>query len=122
MKAKISGLILVLVVVFSVPDTFGQQPERDTVSKIHKYVKVEVKGMACPFCAYGLEKQLKKINGAKEIYIDIQKGYATFRVSGKNDVTKEKLDKIVIDAGFKPGNITFSNKPFIKSIPEKIRK
>jgi mercuric ion binding protein len=110
------------MMMLGISDTSAQQTVKDTVPGNRKYVKVEVEGMACPFCAYGLEKQLKKIEGVEDVYIDIQEGQATFHVPGKSDITKEKLNKIVRDAGFKPGNITFSNKPFIESIPEKIRK
>lgn len=115
MKARVSFLTLILAMMFSISNSSAQQAVADTVPKNLKYVKVEVQGMACPFCAYGLEKQLKKIKGAKELYIDIQDGYATFYVPGKSDVTKKKLDKIVSDAGFEPGKITFSDKSFIKS-------
>lgn len=120
MKARVSFLILILAVMFSISNSSVQQPVTDTVPGNRKYVKVEVEGMACPFCAYGLEKQLKKIKGAKEVYIDIQEGSATFHVPGKSDISKEKLDKIVRDAGFKPGKITFSDVPFVKSVPDKI--
>ncbi len=69
---------------------------------------MEVDGLSCPFCTYGLEKKLKKIDGAKEVFIDLQAGEATFIVTKDKQPSKEKLEKIVKDAGFVPGKISFS--------------
>jgi len=33
-------------------------------------VTVSVDGMACPFCAYGVEKKLKRVVGVESITID----------------------------------------------------
>ena len=48
------------------------------------YVKVQVDGLSCPFCAYGLEKKLIKIKGAKDVLISVDDAYATFNVPKKN--------------------------------------
>lgn len=72
------------------------------------FVRVTVDGLSCPFCAYGLEKKLKKIDGAKEVFIDLQAGEATFIVTKDKQPSKEKLEKIVKDAGFVPRKISFS--------------
>ena len=36
--------------------------------------KLRVDGLACPFCAYGIEKQLSRIEGVKQIEVDIRTG------------------------------------------------
>ncbi len=77
------------------------------------YVKVEVKGLACPFCAYGLEKKLKDLDGVETIKIDVEEGFAYLTVLKSKKPTKETLEKIVTDAGFTPSSIVFSEKPFI---------
>ncbi len=56
----------------------------------HLYVKIEVDGLSCPFCAFGLKKKLKKIEGV------------------------EKVDVSVKNAGFTPREISFSSIPFKK--------
>ncbi len=33
--------------------------------------KLRVDGLACPFCAYGIEKQLSKLEGVERIDVDI---------------------------------------------------
>ena len=72
-------------------------------------VEVNIEGLSCPFCAYGLEKKVKDIDGAKDIKIDIKKGLLTFSLTGRKDVDEEKIKKVVKDAGFTPKEIKFHN-------------
>jgi len=39
-------------------------------------VKIRVDGPACPFCAYGLEKKLKRVEGVKDLEIDLEREQA----------------------------------------------
>lgn len=107
---KIITLLFILIMGWSV--SFGQQPPNDTVQTSRKYVKVEIDGMACPFCSYGVIKKLKKIEGQQDLYIDVQKGYATFSIPADNKPTREKLNNIIEEAGFEARKITFSDQPF----------
>ncbi len=55
--------------------------------------KLGVDGLACPFCAYGIEKQLSKLEDVERIDVDIEKG-AVFaegdgRGAGGNGVAHE---------------------------------
>jgi len=36
--------------------------------------QMRVDGLACPFCAYGIEKKLSSIEGVDDIQVDIRKG------------------------------------------------
>ena len=83
------------------------------------YVKIEVKGLSCPFCAYGLEKKLKEIDGATNIEIDIKEGVATFTVAKEKQPDEKQLRKVVKDAGFTAGEITFSTTPFTTTKDDK---
>ena len=76
------------------------------------YIKIEVDGLSCPFCAYGFEKKLKKVKEVRDIFIDIQEGFATLNVPNDDKPTEEELRKIVKDAGFTAREITFSSTPF----------
>ena len=77
-----------------------------------KYVKLQVDGLACPLCAYGLEKKLKALDGAENFNIDFKEGYATFDLPESTKITKEELKQIVSDAGFSLKSVVFSDKPF----------
>jgi len=78
-----------------------------------EYLKLEVNGLACPFCAYGLEKKLREyIDGMEDLDINIEKGYVTFSFPKENKPSEKKLLKIVEEAGFQADKIYFSDKPF----------
>ena len=76
------------------------------------YIKIVVDGLSCPFCAYGLEKKLKKVSGSENVLIAVTEGEATMSVPKHQKPTKDKLRKIVKDAGFTPREISFSEIPF----------
>ncbi len=112
MKTTLKIMTILFVLVSTFPNGYAQEAQQENA---RKYVKVEVDGLACPFCAYGLEKKLKKIEGQQDLFIDIQEGFATFNVPADSKITKEKLSKIVKDAGFKARKVVFSDKPFAKT-------
>ncbi len=64
-----------------------------------KYV-IGVDGMSCPFCAYGLEKKLKKMKDVESVTIDLNKGEAVVIAKAGTIISEESLRKAVHDAGF----------------------
>lgn len=80
-----------------------------TISLAETTVEVRVDGLSCPFCAYGLEKKLKKIDGMKDLKIDIKNGLVTFSLTEGKTVDEKTIRKIVKDAGFTAKEIKFSN-------------
>lgn len=61
---------------------------------------VHVNGLACPFCAYGLEKSFSRIDGVDSVSVNLKAGL--IEISVKNDAT---LDETIVrerveDAGF----------------------
>ena len=78
------------------------------------YIKIQVDGLSCSFCAYGLEKNLKKVKDVKDVFISVKEGYSTFNVPKELPPSEEELKTIVKDAGFTPREITFSDKPFVE--------
>lgn len=79
------------------------------------YIKIEIKGLACPYCAFGMEKAFRKISGIKNVDIELKEGLAYIDTPVEQKPTKKELRKIIIDAGFTPGEIIFSETPFIKT-------
>ncbi len=76
------------------------------------YVKIEIMGLACPFCAFGMEKELKKIAGVDNVEIELKAGLAYISTLIYRKPAKESLEKIITDAGFTVGKIEYSSKPF----------
>lgn len=96
------------VLFFSSLTTVKAQSKTD-----HVYIKMEVKGMACPYCAFGMEKALKKVSGVDDVKIQLKEGLAYISTVKKQEPLKESLALIVTNAGFTPGKIEYSNKPFV---------
>jgi len=61
---------------------------------------LQVNGLACPFCAYGLEKQFVRHHGVTTIDINIVKGVAVVHVRPGTHFTDAQLKQFVYDAGF----------------------
>ncbi len=63
-------------------------------------IKVNVDGLSCPFCAYGLEKKLKKMDGVTKIEIDVPNAFALLTIADGKSVSEELIRDKVKDAGF----------------------
>ncbi len=61
---------------------------------------LQVNGLACPYCAYGLEKQFVHQRGVTKIDINIVKGVAVVHVRPGTHFTDAQLKQFVYDAGF----------------------
>ncbi len=62
--------------------------------------QMRVDGLACPYCAYGIEKKLKKIKGVDKIDVDLNKGLVTVNVAEGVELTEPQMVKLFKDAGF----------------------
>jgi len=83
------------------------------------YIEIGIKGMACPYCAFGMEKELKKMAGVENVEIELKKGLAYISTPKDQKPTKESLEKIITDAGFTVGEIVFSDNPFKRTEAKK---
>lgn len=68
-------------------------------------VSLRVDGLSCPFCAYSLEKQVKKVDGTTEPVINVEQGVVTLKPAGEAPVDFEALREAVRKAGFSPREI-----------------
>ncbi len=64
--------------------------------------EVGVDGLACPFCAYGVEKQLSRVSGVREVETDIAKGVVVLRVEPGASLDEGAVRDAVRKAGFTP--------------------
>lgn len=62
--------------------------------------QIRIDGLACPYCAYGIEKNLKKIDGVEEIGFDLNNGLVTVNVAAGVTLTDAQMTKLITDAGF----------------------
>lgn len=62
--------------------------------------QMRVDGLACPYCAYGIEKNLKKIDGVEKIDVDLDNGLVIVNVTSGVTFTDAQMVKLFTDAGF----------------------
>lgn len=59
-----------------------------------------VDGLACPFCAYGIEKRLGKIDGVTDVQVDVGESVVRVTLQEGKTLTEEQADRAVNEAGF----------------------
>ncbi len=62
--------------------------------------EAEVHGIACSFCAYSLEKKIKKIPGVETVSVDVNTGKVVVSMQDQAVLDKATFEKAVKDAGF----------------------
>jgi len=83
----------VLLVAASIP--LGHVAAAETAT-----YTIGVDGLSCPFCAYGIEKQLGRIDGVGSISTDIESGTVTVTMKDGATMEKPTATRAVEDAGF----------------------
>jgi len=61
---------------------------------------MRVDGLACPFCAYGIEKKLLKTEGVNSVDINIEKGIVIVKTKIGVSFSEHQLNQLFHDAGF----------------------
>lgn len=87
MSKKLSLLFAVLV--FSTAVMAGD----------NRYV-LGVDGLACPFCAYGIEKRLNKVDGVTDVQVDVGESLVHVTMQEGKTLTEDGARQAVDEAGF----------------------
>ncbi|WKN44803.1 heavy-metal-associated domain-containing protein [Tunicatimonas pelagia] len=90
-----NSIIFVLALLVFTPLANAQSNQRD------KYT-IQVDGLGCPFCAYGLEKKFKEFKGIDDVKIAMETGIFTFSYPADNPLTVEQVEQQVELAGYTP--------------------
>lgn len=99
----------VLVALFAAMALAPQARAQDDKRIEDPDIIIEVDGIACPFCAYGIEKRLKKIDGVAELSVLLEEGRIQLRLDEGATVSEERLREAVTEAGFDARSIVFVN-------------
>ncbi len=91
------GLTLLATVLFVAP--VWAQVESATVA---------VDGLACPFCAYGVEKRLKKVGGVESVRVSFRDNEATLFAKNNESIAVGEIPRAIKKAGFTHGAIEIS--------------
>ena len=90
------NLLIIIISVFAftfMTSNVNAQSNRDQI-------EVQVDGLGCPFCAYGLEKKFKEFKGIKDVKIELETGQFNFSYPSEKAITLEKIDSQVGEAGY----------------------
>jgi len=61
---------------------------------------LQVDGLACPFCAYGIEKQLISLDGVQDAVVDLNAGSVQVTMKDGSTLNEAAAKQAVKDAGF----------------------
>jgi mercuric ion binding protein len=89
LKRTLLPLLFVLMLA-SAPSFAGSEPTYTLTAD----------GLACPFCAYGIEKQLGKIDGVEAVTTDIKSGTVTVVMAQDTVLERQDAEDAVTAAGF----------------------
>ena len=98
-------VVLVAALIFGIglmgmPDSAARAAEWPANSYV-----LQIDGLACPYCGYGVEKQFQKRDGVQSTEIDIEQGVIIVSVTSDTRFSDGELERIVRDSGFALGGI-----------------
>ncbi len=62
--------------------------------------RMRIDGLACPYCAYGIEKKLKAVEGVEKIDVNLDAGLVIVDVAEGVTLTDPQMKTLFQDAGF----------------------
>lgn len=102
-------LLTILVMALTVLETVSHGLAQEASPA--QQIIVRVDGASCPFCAFGLEKKLGRIEGVAGVTMDLKSGKATVVLKKGATVSEQALRQAVEEAGFTPREIIFPAHP-----------
>ncbi len=104
MKKTIPALTMTLLALaLSVTPMLAQEAERNPAeaeAADRADIVLRVDGLACPFCAYGLEQKLKALDAIDRVDVKLNEGEVFLVLKADETVEDAVLTKAVTDAGF----------------------
>ncbi len=104
MKLQTFSYATILLLVIA-----GILAPRAEAQNIEPDIIIEVDGLACPFCTFGIEKKLKKIEGVDELVVYLEDGKIEMSLKEGATVSEEQIERAIAEAGFEARSITFVN-------------
>jgi copper chaperone CopZ len=87
------GLVVVAALVASGP----------VLADPHAVLEIDIRGMTCPFCAYGITKNLVKLPGVDEAEVSLKSKKARVVMEPGLSPDEPRIRDVIVDAGFTPG-------------------
>ncbi len=112
----LSAFALFLWAAVPVP-AVGQEAEAEPPRAGPPEVVVEVGGLTCPFCAYGLEKKFVEAAPVDSVEVGLEEGEVRLWLKPDREMTDAEVRGVVRDAGFTPGEVQRPASPPSESSP-----
>jgi copper chaperone CopZ len=90
-----------LILVLGVLTLMSYQPAFAEIENI----KMQVDGMTCPFCVYGIEKKLESLEEVEEAGANLKTGTVDIKLKKDEAIDIKRLKEAVRKSGFTPGKI-----------------
>ncbi len=74
-----------------------------TWAEDQEIVNVGVTGLACPFCAYSVEKSLGKLSGVECVTVNLAANQVRIIMQAEHTADIKQIKLAIINAGFTPG-------------------
>ena len=104
MKTLRTAVALAFVLGVAAPAVLVQR-EAAAQEQEPRQIQVTILGMSCPFCAYGVEQKLKRLDGVEDLKVVLSTGLATLTLEEEADLSNELLLETVKVAGFEAAKI-----------------
>ncbi len=105
-------LLIILVMLSPVLGAASHGLTQETSPNLSaQQIVIRVDGASCPFCAFGLEKRLGRIDGVANVRIEMKAGEAIVTLKKGATVSEQALRQAVEEAGFTPREIIFPKTP-----------
>ena len=88
---------IILTSIFAVITMFGSI---QTSFSAGTNYNIRVDGLACPFCAYGIEKKFKAMDGISNIKVDLDNGIVSVDAKEGLELKEDEMIKLFNDSGF----------------------
>jgi copper chaperone CopZ len=75
-------------------------PFSATAAEDQAVYTLQADGLACPFCAYGIEKQLTRIDGVESVETDVKSGTVVITMKPGATLDEADANRAVEAAGF----------------------
>jgi len=89
--------VLLLLVLFWFSPVVAVQGQQN--------LEIDISGMECKFCAHNVKKNISKLDGVKQVTVELNKGVAFISMAPGMQANVEQIKKQITKAGFTPGDV-----------------
>lgn len=100
-----------LVIALGSVQAFSPAGQHSPAGETPRHIIIRVDGASCPFCAFGLEKRIGRLDGVADVRLEMKEGKVIVTLEQGATVSEEALRQAVDEAGFTPREIVYPDSP-----------